>query len=40
MALFIYTLVVVWFHQTGHQSLRFPFLPCYTKKEEPSLPTC
>ena len=24
MALFIYTLVVVWFHRTGHQLLRFP----------------
>src|SRR6266446_7794762 len=36
MALFIYTLVVVWFHKTGHQFLRFPFRPWYTKKEEPS----
>jgi hypothetical protein len=36
MALFIYTIVVVWFHQTGHGSLRFPFRPWYTKKEEPS----
>jgi hypothetical protein len=36
MALFIYTLVVVWFHQTGHRLLRFPFRPWYTKKEEPS----
>jgi hypothetical protein len=36
MALFIYTIVVVWFHQTGHESLRFPFRPWYTKKEEPS----
>ena len=36
MALFIYTLVVIWFHQTGHQLLRFPFWPWYTKKEEPS----
>ena len=26
MALFIYTLVVIWFHQTGHQLLRFPVL--------------
>ncbi len=31
-----YHLVVVWFHQTGHQLLRFPFRPWYTKKEEPS----
>ncbi len=36
MAFFIYTLVVVWFHKTGHQLLRFPFRPWYTKKEEPS----
>ena len=36
MALFIYSLVVVWFHQTGHELLRFPFRPWYTKKEEPS----
>ena len=36
MALFIYTLIVISFHQTGHQLLRFPFLPWYTKKEEPS----
>src|SRR3954451_16195381 len=36
MALFLYTLVVVWFHETGHRLLRFPFRPWYTKKEEPS----
>jgi hypothetical protein len=36
MALFIYSIVVVWFHQTGHQSLRFPFRPWYPQKEEPS----
>jgi DDE superfamily endonuclease len=36
MALFVYSLVVVRFHQTGHQSLRFPFRPWYPKKEEPS----
>ncbi len=36
MALFIYTIVVVWFHRTGHESLRFPFRPWYSKKEEPS----
>ena len=36
MALFIYSLVVVWFHKTGHQQLRFPFRPWYPKKEEPS----
>ena len=32
----MYTLVVVWFHQTGHRLVRFPFRPWYTKKEEPS----
>jgi hypothetical protein len=36
MAMFIYSLVLVWFHHTGHQSLRFPFRPWYQKKEEPS----
>jgi SRSO17 transposase len=36
MALFIYTLIVVWFHETGHQFLRFPFRPWYPQKEEPS----
>jgi DDE superfamily endonuclease len=36
MALLLYSLVVVWFHRTGHQSLRFPFRPWYRKKQEPS----
>jgi SRSO17 transposase len=36
MALFIYTLVVVWFHQTGHRLVHFPFRPWYSKKKEPS----
>jgi hypothetical protein len=36
MALFIYTIVVVWFHRTGHQSLQFPFRPWYPQKEGPS----
>jgi hypothetical protein len=36
MALFIYTIVVVWFHRTGHQSVHFPFRPWYPQKEEPS----
>jgi DDE superfamily endonuclease len=36
MALFIYTIVVVWFHQTGHQLVRFPFRPWYPQKAEPS----
>lgn len=36
MALILYSLVVVWFHRTGHKSLRFPIRPWYPKKEEPS----
>jgi DDE superfamily endonuclease len=36
MAMFMYTLVVVWFHQAGHESVRFPFRPWYPKKAEPS----
>jgi SRSO17 transposase len=35
-ALIIYSLVIVWFHQTGHRLVRFPFSPWYPKKEEPS----
>ena len=36
MALIIYSLVIVWFHRTGHQSVRFPVRPWYRKKQEPS----
>jgi SRSO17 transposase len=36
LALILYSVVVVWFHQNGHQSLRFPIRPWYPKKEEPS----
>jgi hypothetical protein len=36
MAMFIYSLVVVWFHRTGHGFVRFPFRPWYPKKAEPS----
>jgi SRSO17 transposase len=36
MAMIIYSLVVVWFHRTGHRWLRFPSRPWYPKKEEPS----
>jgi SRSO17 transposase len=36
MALILYSLVLVWFHRTGHRSLRFPFRPWYRKKQEPS----
>ena len=34
--LFSGLVVVVWFHKSGHQLLRFPFRPWYRKKEEPS----
>ncbi len=36
MAMFIYSLVVVWFHRTGHELVRFPIRPWYPKKAEPS----
>jgi SRSO17 transposase len=36
VALIIYSLVIVWFHRTGHRLVRFPFSPWYPKKEEPS----
>src|SRR4051794_35679113 len=36
MAMIIYSLVVVWFHRTGHRWLRFPSRPWYPKKEGPS----
>ena len=36
MAMFIYSLVVVWFHRIGHESVRFPVRPWYPKKAEPS----
>jgi hypothetical protein len=36
MAMFIYTIVVVWFHRTGHEFVRFPFRPWYLHKEETS----
>lgn len=36
MALLLYSLVIVWFHQTGHRYLRFPVRPWYPKKQEPS----
>jgi hypothetical protein len=35
-AFILYSLVVVWFHQSGHRLLRFPIRPWYPKKEEPS----
>ena len=36
MAMFLYTIVVVWFHRTGHQFVHFPFRPWYPQKEETS----
>jgi SRSO17 transposase len=36
IALLLYSLVVVWFHQTGHAAARFPKRPWYPKKREPS----
>ena len=33
---FFYSMAIVWFHQEGHRSLRIPFRPWYTRKEEPS----
>jgi len=36
MALFQYSLIVLWFHQTGHRHVRFPDRPWYLHKSEPS----
>jgi DDE superfamily endonuclease len=36
MAFFLYSLVVVWFHQVGHELVRFPLRPWYRRKQEPS----
>jgi hypothetical protein len=36
MAFFLYSVVVVWFHQVGHKFVRFPFRPWYRRKQEPS----
>ena len=36
MALFLYSLIIVWFHQSGQRWLRFPNSPWYPKKAEPS----
>jgi DDE superfamily endonuclease len=35
-AMFIYSLVVVWFHKTGHRFIRFPNRPWYSRKQEPA----
>jgi hypothetical protein len=34
MAFFLYSIVVLWFHQVGHERVRFPFRPWYRRKEE------
>jgi hypothetical protein len=36
MALVLYSLIVLWFHQVGHRHLQFPDRPWYRQKEEPS----
>jgi len=36
LALLLATLIVVWFHQSGHRFLRFPHRPWYQRKREPS----
>jgi hypothetical protein len=36
MALVLYSLIVLWFHQVGHRQLQFPDRPWYPRKEEPS----
>ena len=35
-ALFLYSLIVVWFHQVGHTLAQFPERPWYRQKREPS----
>jgi DDE superfamily endonuclease len=36
MALVLYSLSILWFHQTGHQQVRFPESPWYRHKRSPS----
>ena len=36
MALFLYSMIVVWFHQVGHALVTFPVRPWYPRKAEPS----
>jgi DDE superfamily endonuclease len=36
MALLLYSLVIVWFHQTGHRYVKFPDRPWYPQKKGPS----
>jgi DDE superfamily endonuclease len=36
MAVILYTLIVVWCHQSGHRFIQFPERPWYRRKAEPS----
>ena len=36
MALFLYSLIVLWFHQVGHEFVKFPERPWYRQKREAS----
>ena len=36
MALVLYSLILVWFHEQGHRYLEFPDRPWYRQKQEPS----
>jgi hypothetical protein len=36
MAFFLYSMIVVWFHNLGHLRVKFPERPWYTAKKEPS----
>lgn len=36
MALFLYSTIIVWFHQVGHALVQFPERPWYPRKAEPS----
>ncbi|MCA9068286.1 MAG: hypothetical protein KDA84_05155 [Planctomycetaceae bacterium] len=36
MAMFLYSLTVLWFDQAGYEDLKFPHRPWYTRKTEPS----
>lgn len=36
MAMFLYSLTILWYHKHGHKHVRFPERPWYTNKSEPS----
>ncbi|MDA7949801.1 MAG: transposase [Hyphomicrobiaceae bacterium] len=36
MALYLYSLAIVWFHRTGHAEVQFPYRPWYRHKTQPS----